>query len=199
MVLGGKDADHLRPDGDLDDLVASTRRPLVTFPLTVVAAGLMNYALLNAGSGGFATYYDVTGKYVHILRGDDEASRGQRRQAAVRLSANTQPESVRALIRATSHPDPETAAWACWVARMIAKPDSTPNKPQMVTVACMASSGRIGSSRTARVVVETSGVRSGMCGLGDPQGTPEAGTAGPVELVECVIAGPAGGAMPLCA
>lgn len=116
VVLGGKDADHLRPDGDLDDLVASTRRPLVTFPLTVVAAGLLNYALLNVGSGGFATYYDVTGKYVHILRGDDhdEDARAQRRQAAVRLSANTQPQSVQALIRATSHPDPDTAAWACW-------------------------------------------------------------------------------------
>ncbi len=113
-ALQGKSVESLHADSDLEDMVATTRRPSVTFPLSLVIAGLLNYALLNLATRDFLGFYDSTGQHVRTLKGTDTEEGPQRLVAVRALALNTRPASVRALVRATEHNDAETASWAAW-------------------------------------------------------------------------------------
>lgn len=114
MVLKGTTADNVTARASVDELVAATRRPHLSFPVSVIVAGLVNVVVFNASSRDFGDYYEHTGKHIHTLRGDDDEGSAARLEACKTLSLNTRPPAVRALIRATEHPDPTTAAWAAW-------------------------------------------------------------------------------------
>lgn len=113
-ALQGKSVESLHADSDLEDMVATTRRPSVTFPLSLIVAGLLNYSLLNFATRDFLGFYDSTGQHVRTLKGAASDEAPQRLVAVRALALNTRPASVRALVRATEHSDADTARWAAW-------------------------------------------------------------------------------------
>ncbi|MGB1699460.1 MAG: HEAT repeat domain-containing protein, partial [Nannocystaceae bacterium] len=69
---------------------------------------------LNFATRDFLGFYDSTGQHVRTLKGASEDDSISRNLAVRALSLNTRPASVRALVRATEHPDASTASWAAW-------------------------------------------------------------------------------------
>lgn len=113
-ALQGKSVEALNANASLDDMIATTRRPSVTFPVSLIIAGALNYGFLNFATRDFLGYYDSIGQHVRTLKSVDPAESTMRVSAVRSLSLNTRPASVRMLIRATEHEDASTASWAAW-------------------------------------------------------------------------------------
>ncbi len=128
-ALQGKSVEALNANASLDDMIATTRRPSVTFPLSLVVAGLFNYGFLNFATRDFLGFYDSTGQHVRTLKGADPSDTALRLGAVRALALNTRPASVRALVRATEHEDADTAAWAAWA---LGRHASTPYAGKLV-------------------------------------------------------------------
>jgi HEAT repeat protein len=112
-VLKGKSARFARRDEDARSMAATMQRTTATFPVVLLACGVLTYLLFNLVNNDFDVYYRRVGKYVSALRGDDPESTQRRLDAIAALSIRREPE-ILPVLRQQLERGGEVGAWAAW-------------------------------------------------------------------------------------
>lgn len=100
-------------DEQVADVAASFQKTTVTFPMLLIASGVVTYLLFNAFNQNFDAYWRDVGQHVAVLRTTDEANLEARKAAIDKISFRRDPVVLPLLVDLLERED-ETSVWAAW-------------------------------------------------------------------------------------